>query len=188
LALVAPILALVLIASPQIQSRVDLAITETLAYQPGNTTPSSVGARLNFWNRSIQAIAERPWTGFGAGSWGMQYKRLDAGADPWYKGSGGNPHQEFLLWGVLLGVGGIGLLCSLLASLWRDASRLASPHERAMKSVILVLVTTAMFNCVLYDGEIGDYFCLMLGLLLALGRAATAKGSEAIASPTGGAA
>jgi O-antigen ligase len=156
--------------SPQIKSRVQLAMAETLAYEPGNTTPSSIGARLNFWYRSTQAIAERPLTGFGAGSWGQQYKRLDAGADPWYKGSGGNPHQEFLLWGVILGVGGMGLLIALLVTLWRDASRLPQPHARAMKSVILMLITTGMFNSVLYDGEIGDYFCLMLGLLLALGR------------------
>jgi hypothetical protein len=42
-----------------------------------------------------------------------------------------------------------------------------------MKTVILMLATTGMFNSVLYDGEIGDYFCLMLGLLLALGRSQT---------------
>jgi O-antigen ligase len=173
-AVLIPALGLAVLASvslsPQIRSRVELAAAETLAFRPGNIEPSSTGARLNFWYRSAQAIAERPLTGFGAGSWGAQYKRLDAGADPWYKGSGGNPHQEFLLWGVLLGVGGMALLLALLVTLWRDAGRLPQPQARAMKTVILMLATTGMFNSVLYDGEIGDYFCLMLGLLLALGR------------------
>lgn len=173
LALLAPVLVVttLLVASPHFKSRINLAVTEAQAYKPGNVSPSSTGARLNFWYRSAQAIAERPLTGFGAGSWGAQYRRLDAGADPWYKGSGGNPHQEYLLWGVLLGVGGIGLLLALLVALWRDAHTLRPAHARAMKSIILVMATTALFNCVLYDGEIGDYFCLMLGLLLALGRA-----------------
>lgn len=38
-----------------------------------------------------------------------------------------------------------------------------------------------MFNSVLYDGVIGDYFCLMLGLLLALGK--TNAAAPAIAAP-----
>ncbi len=182
LTLLAPlfVVATLLTASPQFKSRIDLAVSEAQAYKPGNVSPSSTGARLNFWYRSIQAIGERPLTGFGAGSWGAQYRRLDAGADPWYKGSGGNPHQEYLLWGVLLGVGGIGLVLALLGALWRDAHTLQPAHARAMKSIILVMATTALFNSVLYDGEIGDYFCLMLGLALALGRASR---PEPIACP-----
>ncbi len=176
-ALAVPIMvvALALLTSTQFKERVILAATEAQAYQPGNTVPSSTGERLNLWYRSAQAIAERPWSGFGAGSWGIQYKRLDAGADPWYSGTGGNPHQEFLLWGVLLGVGGMALLTAFLFTLWRDASRLPQAHARAMKSIILLLAATGMFNCVLYDAEIGEYFCLTLGLLLALGRAQTGR-------------
>ncbi len=34
----------------------------------GRHDRSSSGERLNFWHRSVQAIAERPWSGFGVGS------------------------------------------------------------------------------------------------------------------------
>ena len=109
LALLIPvvIVGLALVSSTHFKSRAQLAITEALAYQVGNDPASSTGLRLNFWYRSTQAIAERPLTGFGVGSWVQQYRRLNAGADNGYQASSGNPHQEYLLWGVLLGVGGM---------------------------------------------------------------------------------
>lgn len=183
LALLLPILivGLALVTSPQFKSRAQLVVTEALTYQVGNDPASSTGLRLNFWYYSAQAIAERPLTGYGAGSWGEQYRRMDSGTDSSYKGNGGNPHQEFLLWGVLLGVGGIGLMVALLATLWWDARKFSPPHARATRSIILILAVTAMFNSVLYDGVIGDYFCMLLGLLLALGK--TKAGAAALAVP-----
>jgi O-antigen ligase len=170
LALAPLLLALTYLASPQVQSRAQLAVSEARSYQIGNLTPSSTGARLNFWYRSVQAISERPLLGYGAGSWPSQYQRLDAGQDPWYKGSGGNPHQEYLLWGVLLGLGGIALQWLLLVALWRDSADFPLRTQRAIRTIILVLATANLFNCALYDSEIGDYFCFMLGLLMAMGR------------------
>lgn len=183
LALLIPvvIVGLALVSSTHFKSRAQLAITEALAYQVGNDPVSSTGLRLNFWYRSAQAIAERPLTGFGVGSWVQQYRRLNAGADNGYQASSGNPHQEYLLWGVLLGVGGMGLLIALQAALWWDARNFSPSHARAIRSIILILAITAMFNSVLYDGVIGDYFCLMLGLLLALGK--TNAAAPAIAAP-----
>ena len=172
LALLFPILivALALMTSTQFKTRVQLAVSEARAHQVGNDPASSTGLRLNYWYRSVEAIAERPLIGFGAGSWVQQYRRLNAGADNGYQDSVGNPHQEFLLWGALLGVGGMGLLLALLAALWRDARKFSPPRARAIRSIILILTVTAMFNSVLYDGVIGDYFCMLLGLLLALGK------------------
>ena len=183
LAVLIPVLivGVAMLSSPQFKARAQLVVTEALAYQVGNGPPSSTRSRLNFWHHSAQAIAERPLTGFGAGSWGEQYRRLDGGADTLYKGKGGNPHQEFLLLGVLLGVGGIGLLVALLGALWWDARNFSPPHARALRSVILILAVTALFNSVLYDGVIGEYFCVMLGLLLALGK--TSANAAATAAP-----
>ncbi len=162
-------------AAPQLRSRLELAATEVTSFQLGNLQPSSVGSRLNFWARSVQAISEKPLTGYGAGSWPGQYQRLDKGLDPWYPGRGGNPHQEYLLWGVLLGVGGIALQLALLWALWRDSVAFAHPQRRALRTMVLVLAVTNLFNCALYDSEIGDYFCLMLGLLMAWGKLQSAK-------------
>lgn len=172
------IVGLAFLTSPQLKYRAHLVWVEAAAFVPGNKEPSSTSARLNFWYRSAQAIGERPLTGFGAGSWPAQYRRLDAGSDPWYRGTGGNPHQEFLLWGVLLGLGGIGLQLALLVALWWDTRHFSQPYQRAARTMVLVLTVSNLFNCALYDSNIGDYFCLMLGLLLALGKLAS-KGQTA---------
>ena len=84
-------------------------------------------------------------------------------------GESSNPHQEYLLWGVELGVGGIALLLALLVSLMRDALRFPPPVSRSLISVTVALAVAALFNSILYDGLIGDYFCVILGLLMALG-------------------
>jgi O-antigen ligase len=161
------IVCLAMLASPHFESRVHLVVTEFMDHKAGEAPSDSTSFRLNFWHRSLQAIEEQPLTGFGAGSWVQQYHRLDGGAD---QRMGGNPHQEYLLWGVLLGIGGIGLLIGLMGALWWDARKFPASPARALKSLILILAITSLFNSVLYDGVIGDYFCLMLGLLLGYGK------------------
>lgn len=176
LTLIAPILfvCLALLIAPRFSNRVQSVVSEAYAHQIGDDLASATGLRLNYWRRSVQAIAEQPLTGFGAGSWVQQYRRLNVSANDGYEASVGSPHQEFLLWGVLLGAGGIGLLLAWLAALRWDTRSFSTPHARATQSIILMLTITAIFNTVLYDGVTGDYFCLLIGLLLALGKSPAA--------------
>ncbi len=182
LALLIPVLTVcvALLASPHFESRVQLVVSEFMDYKFGEAPSDSTSFRLNFWHRSLQAIGERPLTGFGAGSWVQQYHRLDGGAD---QSVGGNPHQEYLLWGVLLGVGGVGLFIGLMGALWWDARKFEASPARALRSLVLILAVTSLFNSVLYDGVIGDYFCMMLGLLLAYGKTYQATSTAMIAGP-----
>lgn len=170
-ALLAPfIVAGVLFAgSETIRERAHLVVTETASYLHKDNKVSSSGERLNYWHRSIQAIEERPLTGFGLGSFNREYNRLDAG-----RGNPGtfvvrNPHQEFLLWGVEAGIGGILVLCALMACMFRDARRGDPLCSRATLSALVALVVSCLFNSTLFDASIGDFFCVTIGLLLALG-------------------
>ena len=79
----------------------------------------------------------------------------------------GNPHQEYLLWTVELGVIGTALLCAALYALYRDSRLLETPARRAFQSILAALALACLFNSVLYDALIGDFFCVALGLLLA---------------------
>lgn len=133
------------------------------------------GVRLDLWYRSLYAMAQNPWLGTGVGSWSRESRRqeaLNARDIPVNSASDqqSNPHQEYLLWGVELGLLGIALLCALLWALYRDSRRLALPERRAMQSVLLALGIACLFNCALYDAMIGDFFCITLGLLAALGQ------------------
>jgi O-antigen ligase len=91
-----------------------------------------------------------------------------------------NPHQEFLLWGVELGIGGTLLLLLLIGSLVRDAMTFQAPVMRATISVVAVMVVACLFNSSLYDALIGDFFCITLGLLLALGVRSESAGSQTL--------
>lgn len=190
LALFTPValVAALLFLSPHIQSRFVEVVDEVQAYQPDTTVATSVGIRLNLWLRARQSIAEHPVAGSGVGSWTSEYERLETQHNPDYRKihGNGNPHQEYLLWGVQLGVPGILLLGLLLAALWRDSMTLAPPYSRAVQSAVAALAVSCLFNCSLYDSLIGDFFCITLGLFLALGRTARADAQPGWQAPVAG--
>jgi O-antigen ligase len=169
----APILVLssLYLVSGHIQNRVALIINESRAYSQQVETDTSSGWRLNAWQRSIQAIQQQPILGNGTGSWAVTVKRLqgETGVKIFGEGNASNPHQEYLLWGVELGIGGTLLLVALLISMALDAVRFTDGVKKAMWSVISALAVSCLFNSALYDDLIGDFFCVLLGLLLAMG-------------------
>ena len=55
------------------------AVTELNHYQQQPETHSSIGARLNMWHRSIQAITDHALTGYGVGSWSGVAKHAQGG-------------------------------------------------------------------------------------------------------------
>ena len=162
-------------ASSKVQNRVDLVKKEVQAFsfKKGEAvdSTSSSGIRLHFWHRAIQSIAEKPLSGSGAGSWSSEFNRLERLQNSAHQDiqPQGNPHQEFLLWGVQLGVPGILLLVALMISIFKDTLAMDQMSARAAQSVLLALVIACLFNATLYDALIGDFFCAALALLLALG-------------------
>jgi hypothetical protein len=81
-------------------------------------------------------------------------------------------------------VGGTLLLLALIASLMRDALTFSTPVMRATLSMVALMVVACLFNCSLYDALIGDFFCVTLGLLLALGSREPNPGSPALPEAT----
>jgi O-antigen ligase len=156
-------------ASPQLWHRVSAVVTESHAYSQGDHAPTSSGLRLDFWRRSAQSIQERPILGHGVGSWNGEYTRLEGDQlSPAFRDLR-NPHQEYLMWGVQLGIVGVALLLAFLLELASDASQFRPDVRRAAQTVVAILAAVCLFNTTLFDALIGDYFCLVLGLLLVLG-------------------
>lgn len=174
------------LGSAQVQDRLSKTVHESQNYANQGGSKSSSGWRLNAWHRSVQAMKERPWLGHGVGSWTMTIKRLEGSAATQIFGEGkaGNPHQEYLLWGVELGFVGTLLLLSFMVSVVRDALRFKTSISRAIISVVAAMAVSCMFNSTLYDALIGDYFCIALGLLIALGiRTAPTSSGQTISAP-----
>lgn len=169
------IFAVAFISFPKVQQRFTTAHADVTAYlQQAPDAPqaqTSAGLRFDWWRTSVKAIVEKPWLGAGVGSWTFEYDRIETSNNPSHVPitQASNPHQEFLLWGVQLGVGGIALLLAFLAGTAADFYKMAPPVARAGGSVLAGLVVAGMFNASLWDAYIGDFFCLSLGLLLAYG-------------------
>ncbi len=165
------ILSVLLAMSPGFQARLALIGTELVASSTQIDTRTSTGWRLNAWHLSARAIQETPVLGHGVGSFTATVKHLQ-GADAeavFGPGSLSNPHQEFLLWGIEIGVAGILLLFAVFIGLGSDFNRMPLPIRRAGMSVLAALFIGCSFNSTLYDGLIGDFFVTLLGLLLACG-------------------
>lgn len=170
--LVPPLLLILAIFSvDKVAQRFSFTKTEISAYSSGVGAATSTDNRLDFWRGSVEAISEKPLAGSGVGSWATEYNRIERLNHPAHKdlGIGGNPHQEFLLWGVQLGVGGIFLLIAFLVAVMIDFLKMETPAARAGLSVLAALAVSCLFNSSLYDAYIGDFFCLSLGVLLVYG-------------------
>jgi O-antigen ligase len=174
------------LGSATVRERMNAAVQELDSYTKIGSTDSSSGERLNYWRRSVESIRQHPVAGTGVGSWNAEYQRLDQGRGPVNARNVRNPHQEFLLWGVEAGVIGVALLCNILLAVWRDTRRMSVPAARSGQSVLAALVVACLFNSSLFDATIGDFFCVALALVLALGwhtRSPTATGTVTHAAP-----
>lgn len=158
-------------SSGQLHERVTLVVQETQRYSDQAETQTSSGWRLNAWQKSIQAIVEKPWNGYGVGSWAPAVKRLQGASATEVFGSSNasNPHQEYLLWGVETGVGGVLLLLVFFLAVARDAQRFPVGTQRATLSVALAIAIACCFNSSLFDDLMGDFLYVSLGLMMALG-------------------
>lgn len=169
-------------SSGQVKDRITQAVSETQNYSQQVETKSSSGWRLNAWHRSIQAIRENPWMGHGVGSWTPAVKHMEGATATQVFGTSNssNPHQEYLLWGVEIGVAGMLLLMAFLSGAAWDAKRFPPGIQRATLSMLVAIAIACLFNSALFDDLMGDFLCISLGLVMALGltRAPSQKGQH----------
>lgn len=165
------ILAVLYFGSSTVHDRLNMVKSEVQAFSSTEPTDTSSGIRLGFWLSAVRMIKEQPVAGFGVGSWSTEYNRMQRAANTAHKdiNGNGNPHQEYLQWGLQLGVPGLVLLMALMVAVFRDTLGMPTATARAAQSTLLGLAVACLFNSSLYDALIGDFFCVALGLLLALG-------------------
>ncbi len=159
------------VSSSKVRDRLTQAAHEVQSYSAKGESRTSSGIRIVFWRRALEIIEERPLSGAGIGSWSTEYNRLEKLRNPAHINidGNGNPHQEYLLWGVQLGIPGIALLLVLMAAVLGDARRMESIYARATYSALAGMAVACLFNSSLYDALIGDFLCVCLGLLLSAG-------------------
>lgn len=152
-------------AVPRFHERVEVAVNEMRTWQPGqNHETSSMGTRLDFYSNTLQLIAERPLAGYGTGGFGAAFARQTAGAGVLPTK---NPHNEYLMLCVQVGLLGPLLLVLLFATQWRNAARLPAFERDAGRGLVLAYALTSLLNSMLLDHTEGLFFAYMTAWIFA---------------------
>jgi len=149
-------------------SRMREGVANTQVFlQPGHEqTESSMGQRYAFWEYSIKLIAEKPLFGHGTGSFAKEYERIAQNKQPehWITR---NPHNEFLMVGVQLGLLGLLIYLGFLASQYYCAKKLPNREKWIAQGLLLSLIVTSLFNSPFLDHTEGHWFASMIALCFA---------------------
>ena len=147
------------------QERVSIIIKQTRGWKPDRPAQDSAGFRLEFYRNTLAIIADHPLIGVGTGSFPKAYADKVRGTG---KTETRNPHNEFLLIMVQLGIAGLAALLWLFWLQWRLAAQLASPLEcQLARGLVLTMIIGCMLNSMLLDHTEGLLYAWLTGLLYA---------------------
>lgn len=146
-------------------NRINEGFANTQAYlQPKpEQTESSMGQRYTFWKYSLKLIAEKPLLGHGTGSFAKEYQRVAVGEQFITV----NPHNEFLMIGVQLGVCGLLLYLGFLSSQFYYAGKLPDNRKWLAQGLLVLLTITSLFNTPFFDHTEGHWYACMIALCFA---------------------
>ena len=130
----------------------------------GRGVETSMGTRMNYYKTAIAILREHPWIGVGTGGYVRAY---EATAQPNPVAVSNNPHNQYLLTGVQLGVGGLLAVVALFGVMWWHAGRLEPTTRIAARGLVAAIAAGCLFNSFLIDHSEGLLFAWMAGVLFA---------------------
>ncbi len=148
--------------SPVFHLRIQQLETHLPAYADCRDTSSSV-SRLQFYRRGLSLIAARP-LGYGTGAFARAY-REHANDDACPTTS--NPHNQYLLTAIQIGLPGLLLWLTLLGLQWRLRLRLETPQRQLATAFVLSMAFSSLLNSMLMDFTEGHWFAFFSALLYA---------------------
>lgn len=146
-----------------LHQRTALAFKEITEWRPGEPSATSVGQRLEFYRNSLGIVREHPIFGVGTGGFPEAYART-------VRGTGlavtQNPHNEYVMITVQLGVIGLGLLLGLWVMQWRLAAVLPGAADgQIARALVLTLATASLVSSTLIDHTEGLFYAWLSGVL-----------------------
>ena len=164
-ALAAAIFATAYIGSATFQQRINDFAQQFRGWQPGVPSDDSVGERFEYFINSLKLIREHPLIGSGTGSFPAEYARIVAGQNML---ATVNPHNEYVLIAVQIGLIGLASLIYLFYRQWRYAGELAPLFYRDLaRGLVLTFIIGCLFNSLLLDHTEGLLFAWMTALVFA---------------------
>ena len=172
------IAAVVWFASPNLRTRAESAFTEYRAYETSDQA-TSVGLRLEFWNKSLQFFREAPLIGHGTGSVRSLFEQSAVGQTGVAAEIIANPHNQTLYTAVQWGVLGV----AILYAMWFTHLLLFRGPSLTHWIGFLVVaqnMMTSLFNSHLFDFHEGWMYVLGVGVAggMVLSTKATRRQSE----------
>lgn len=152
-------------SSALVQERVQQVLNEYRAWTPGAPVAEtdSIATRLEFYTNSVAIVRAHPLTGVGTGGFPNAYAEQVRGKNML---ESRNPHNEYLLITVQLGLPGLMLLLILLCQQWRLAPQLATPLETHLaRGLVITIAGGCMFNSLLLDHTEGLLYAWLTGML-----------------------
>ena len=141
----------------------ELAVTEFK--QQDKKELSSVGQRVEFFKKSVELIKERPVLGWGTGSYAKEFCRV-AITEEWCQAGKFHPHNQFMAFGVQLGLLGIFAYCVFLWSATKLASQFSLPEKVLGISLIATLIVDSVLQAPLVLVTEAQFFTLLLALMM----------------------
>jgi hypothetical protein len=157
--------------SSQLYTRTVSIFDQLSRWHPERADESSVGQRLEFYNNSLKIIRGNPVLGVGTGNFTTAYARTVEGTR---MDRTDNPHNEYLMTAVQLGLVGLVALLYMFFTQWRFGGKIYHPEERIMaRGLILAIVVGCLFNSFLKDYTEGLFYFWMSAVLFS--RLSTSK-------------
>ncbi len=145
------------------------SVTREIHQSEETGVPTSQGIRLEFYRKSAELIAQRPWTGYGTGSVLTETEILAArGQTEVARISTINLHNEFLMWVVQLGGAGLVVILLFFGIMLRASFGQSIPIGILIRGQWVVFAAGCLFNSYLLDFAEGYAMVLTAGILLPL--------------------
>lgn len=154
-------------SSEAFQNRWSLFLAEASNYQSMEIT--SIGGRINFWINTWEIIMQKPFIGWGTGSYHTQWcEHIQNSA--WCGFGGWHPHNQYLFFWVEHGILGFLLFLVLVASVsWMAiVYRAHASTFRLSVCFSVIFGVNSLINAALWSSRESHFFIMILCLLCAM--------------------
>ena len=144
------------------QARLDRTFKEAREWRDESSARDPVSARLDYYRNSVRIIAEHP-LGVGTGGFPKAYEEVIRGTQ---SPPSVNPHNEYLLITVQIGIVGLIALLWLFYTQWKLAPALPTAQETHLaRGLVIAFAIGCIFNSLLLDHTEGLFFAWLTALL-----------------------
>ena len=147
------------------QTRIIHTIRNTVSLMKGSSEALKGEGRLELWANTLPLIKNHPFIGGGVGSLQGEYNLIPQKNKIIHQ-DGSNPHSLYLLIAHQAGILGLlGLFFFFLVH-WQSSFKLVHPeYSEYFQALIIMMVISALFNCMFWRGE-AHFYDLLAGALL----------------------